>query len=102
MRRLIPFAMLTALPLVACASAVGGSGSIPGIRLAASAPTSCDYVTDVHGHSPFYGVFASNALAGARTEALKAAKAAGANTVVLSKPTSGSTGTSIDGQAWSC
>lgn len=98
--RLMPLA--ASLFLAACASATAG-GAPSGLRIASEKSVGdCQYVTDVHGVSGAYGVFAGAGLKAARSEAMQAALAAGANTVVWRSTSTTYGQTSIHGDAYEC
>lgn len=88
--------------LAACATATAG-GAPSGLRIAAAESVGgCQYVTDVHGVSGAYGVFAGAGLEAARSEAMKAALAAGADTLVWRSTSTTYGQTSIHGDAYAC
>ena len=100
---MIKFPPLAALPLLA-ACATGTAGDIPdGLRITSvQNVVACQYVADIHGVSGAYGVFASAGLQAARQEAMQAALASGANTVVWSNTSTTYGQTSIHGDAYDC
>ncbi len=62
----------------------------------------CDFVSDVFGSSPFYGVFANSAINSARQAAMESAKKAGATHVVFDNVYASRDGTMANGRAYSC
>ena len=101
MHRILLFCLF--LPLVsACTSAVGAD-TLHNVKIIDQKQADrCRFVGDVHGTSPFYGVFAASALAGARDAALKQAEAMGGNAVVWQKTDTGYGGTAIHGNVYIC
>lgn len=100
---MLRFSLLAASLLVAaCAS--GTAGNIPGgLQITSEqSVTGCRYVTDIHGVSGLYGIFASAGLQAARQEAMQAALASGANTVVWNNTSAVYGQTSIHGDAYDC
>lgn len=90
------------LLLAGCASSPSIS-SIEGVKvIEAKTSESCEFVSDVHGVSSQYGVFANAGLSAARKESLTQAKSLGANSVVFSEPQFGHGSTSISGKAYRC
>jgi len=88
---------------VACASGVGSTGT-GGVHVSdAAGVQGCTYLGDVHGTSPFYGMFAGMALDGARKAALATAAKMGASHVVWKGTKSEAySGTMADGDAYKC
>lgn len=99
----ILMAFLSALTATACATPIGNPQSVPGIKITTLAKVQdCDLITDVHGVSPMYGVFAAAALDDSRTQAMLQAKAAGATHIVWDGNSTGYGSTAISGNAYKC
>jgi len=62
----------------------------------------CKFLSDVHGVSSLYGVFAEVALAKSRQQAFEQAKVLGANTVVWEPFSTQYGSTSVHGNAYKC
>ena len=102
MKRFI-LAALVGVLVSGCASGVGGSNPPEGITVSdAKMVANCTFVSDVHGTSPFYGVFVNAALTDARQVAMKEAKKLGATHVVFTTTATGHGSTAASGQAYRC
>jgi len=90
------------IALISCAS--GTVLTIPqGITVAdEKMVANCDFVSDIFGSSPFYGVFANAAINGARQAAMESAKKAGATHIVFDKVYSSRDETIANAKAYSC
>ncbi|MBL4665188.1 MAG: hypothetical protein JKY23_04455 [Nitrospinaceae bacterium] len=99
--RIIICGILT-IVLISCAS--GTALTVPqGITVADEKMVSnCDFVSDVFGSSPFYGVFANSAINGARQAAMESAKEMGATHIIFDKVYASRDGTVANGKAYSC
>ncbi len=62
----------------------------------------CNFVSDVFGSSPFYGVFSNSAMNGARQVAIDSAKEMGASHIVFEKVYASSDGTVANAKVYSC
>ena len=96
-------ALLLPLSCAACATSVGSSASHSGVIVASEdAVKACKFLGDIHGVSPFYGIFAAPALASSREAAMQQAKNLGASHVTWANANTNYGSTSISGNAYKC
>jgi hypothetical protein len=89
--------------LEACAASVGSPDGERGIRIVQFQDVhNCHFISDIHGLSPFYGIFAAPALKSARKAAIERAAELGATHVVWDRPNTTYGSTSISGNAYKC
>lgn len=103
-RRALNISIYAVWPLVlgGCASAVGHSG-IDSVKPALPKDVvDCQYLGDVHGLSPFYGVFAASALESAEIKAFERVRSMGGTHVVWTQSVSDQNGTVVHGSAYRC
>jgi hypothetical protein len=94
---------LACLLIAGCAAGVGSMPPPAGITVADSKMVAnCTYVGDVHGTSPFYGVFVNTALTQTRQVAMEEAVKLGATHVVFTSTSTGYGSTAASGQAYRC
>lgn len=99
----ILMAFLSALTVTACAFPIGTPSSIPDLKITTLAKVQdCDLISDVHGVSPLYGVFAASALDASRTQAMQQAAALGATHLVWDSNNTNYGSTAISGNAYRC
>ena len=79
---LIALILISAALHTGCATAVGTSGA-SGVRVITQKQAAeCQYLSDAHGISSFYGIFAAPALASARQAALNKAAEMGGDSLI--------------------
>jgi hypothetical protein len=101
-KTLIFLIALTFMLLFGCAS--GTALTVPkGITIAdEKMVTTCNFISDVFGSSPFYGIFANPAMNGARQAAMESAKEMGATHIIFEKVQPSRDGTVANAKAYSC
>lgn len=95
--------VMVSVLLTSCASGVGSSFGDNGVKVAVKEDMRhCKYLGDIHGLSPFYGIFAAPALEAAREAAMKQAQSLGATHIVWGATDTPYGSTSIHADAYSC
>lgn len=87
--------------LTACNAPV--STAVSGVTISqADDVKSCKFISDVHGASMFYGMFASGGIDSARKSAMEQTKTLGGNNIVWSSFDSVYGGSTANGAAYLC
>lgn len=95
--------LIIVLILAGCASGIGSAPPPTGITVADSKMVAdCEFVSDVHGTSAFYGVFVNKALTQARHVAMEEALRLDATHVVFTSTATGYGSTAASGRAYRC